>query len=111
FGIGLSQSAGERLFAGARRSLNEVQQEARRGRRVPGFPLQGRLQVHARGDWQDFTSPETIGVLRGSDPQLAGEYVVLMGHLDHLGIKPDAAPGEDRIYNGALDNAAGVATL
>jgi hypothetical protein len=109
--IGLSQNAAERLFAGARRSLDTVQQEARRGKRVPGFPLPGRLQVHARSDWQDFTSPETIGVLRGSDPKLASEYVVLMGHLDHLGIRGDAPPGEDRIYNGALDNASGVATL
>jgi len=36
---------------------------------------------------------------------------VLMAHLDHLGMKTDAKPGEDAIYNGALDNAAGVATM
>ncbi len=40
---------------------------------------------------------------------LKQEYVVLMGHADHLGVDPQ--PGADRIYNGALDNAAGVATL
>ena len=34
-----------------------------------------------------------------------------MGHLDHLGVKRDAKTGEDRIYNGALDNAAGVASM
>jgi Zn-dependent M28 family amino/carboxypeptidase len=34
-----------------------------------------------------------------------------MGHLDHLGLYPDAKPGQDAIYNGALDNAAGVATM
>jgi Zn-dependent M28 family amino/carboxypeptidase len=34
-----------------------------------------------------------------------------MGHLDHLGVKANAKPGEDSIYNGALDNAAGVATM
>jgi Zn-dependent M28 family amino/carboxypeptidase len=34
-----------------------------------------------------------------------------MGHLDHLGLRKDARPGEDRVYNGALDNAAGVATM
>ena len=50
-------------------------------------------------------------MLPGSDPRLRAEYVVLMGHLDHLGIKKDAKPGEDAIYNGALDNAAGVATM
>ena len=35
----------------------------------------------------------------------------LMAHLDHLGMKTDAKPGEDAVYNGALDNAAGVATM
>jgi Zn-dependent M28 family amino/carboxypeptidase len=34
-----------------------------------------------------------------------------MGHLDHLGVKEGAKPGEDAIYNGALDNAAGIATM
>ncbi|MEO7241065.1 MAG: M20/M25/M40 family metallo-hydrolase, partial [Sphingomicrobium sp.] len=61
--------------------------------------------------WRDFTSPEVIGVLPGSDPNLAREHVLMMGHLDHLGRDAGAKPGEDAIYNGALDNAAGVATL
>ena len=34
-----------------------------------------------------------------------------MGHLDHLGVRTDAKPGEDSIYNGAIDNAAGIATM
>ena len=111
FTIGLSREWQARLFQGARRSLAAVQQDARRGRRVAGFALPGRLKISATSSWQDFTSPQTIGILRGSDPLLANEYVVMMGHLDHLGIKEDAKPGEDRIYNGAIDNAAGVATL
>jgi Zn-dependent M28 family amino/carboxypeptidase len=52
-----------------------------------------------------------IARLPGTDPVRAAENVVLMAHLDHLGVKPDAKAGEDRIYNGALDNAAGVATM
>jgi Zn-dependent M28 family amino/carboxypeptidase len=52
-----------------------------------------------------------IGLLPGSDPKLRNEYVVLMGHLDHLGMTGQTRPGADRIYNGALDNAAGIATL
>ncbi|HEX6219435.1 MAG TPA: M28 family peptidase, partial [Sphingomicrobium sp.] len=111
FTIGLSSDWQARLFEGARRSLASVQQQARRGKRVAGFPLRGSFRLSARSSWQDFTSPQTIGVLRGSDPRLADEYVVMMGHLDHLGIKADARPGEDAIYNGAIDNAAGVATL
>jgi hypothetical protein len=111
FTIGLSTAWQARLFAGAKRSLAAVQQDARRGRRVAGFPLAGAFRLAAQSSWQDLTSPQTIGILRGADPRLAGEYVVMMGHIDHLGIKDSAKPGEDRIYNGALDNAAGVATV
>ena len=111
FVIGLSNEWLSRLFAGTRKSLASIQQEARRGRRVAGFPLPGSLRLSAQSSWQDFTSPQTIGVLHGSDPRLASEYVVMMAHLDHLGIDREAKAGADAIYNGALDNATGVATL
>lgn len=48
------------------------------------------------------------GMLRGSDPVLAREHVVLTAHHDHLGIGKPAADG-DAIYNGARDNASGMA--
>jgi hypothetical protein len=111
FVVGLSNAWQDRLFAGAKRSLASIRQDARRGRKISGFPLAGTMRLSARSEWQDFTSPQTIGLLRGADPRLANEYVVMMGHLDHLGVNQDARPGEDAIYNGAIDNAAGVATL
>jgi Zn-dependent M28 family amino/carboxypeptidase len=55
------------------------------------------------------TSDNVIGVLPGSDPQVKDEYVVFSAHLDHLGVG-EPIKG-DRIYNGAMDNASGVATL
>jgi hypothetical protein len=111
--LGLSKEIAERLFEGAPRSLASVQSDAKRdGKAGPrGFALRPTLTVQAESKWEDFTSPEVIALLKGSDPTLAAEHVVLMGHLDHLGVKPDAKPGEDAIYNGALDNAAGVATM
>jgi hypothetical protein len=55
------------------------------------------------------TLRNVAGVLPGSDPTLAGTYVLLTAHYDHLGKKPD---GEgDLIYNGANDDASGVATV
>jgi Zn-dependent M28 family amino/carboxypeptidase len=103
----------ERLFDGAPKSLDGVRREAKANSRVGprGFPLRPTLSVQAESKWEDFTSPEVIGLLPGSDPALAAEHVVLMAHLDHLGMRTDAKPGEDAIYNGALDNAAGVATM
>ena len=104
-----SPTLSRQIFEGSPRSLDQLASSADRPLR--GFPLPGRLAVVATSAWQDFTSPEVIGLLPGGDPRLGREYVVLMAHLDHLGIKPVARPGEDAIYNGALDNAAGVATM
>jgi Zn-dependent M28 family amino/carboxypeptidase len=54
-------------------------------------------------------SQNVAGVVRGSDAALADEFVVLTAHLDHVGI--GAAINGDAIYNGAMDNASGIATL
>ncbi|MEO8547794.1 MAG: M28 family peptidase [Sphingomicrobium sp.] len=105
----LSPTLSRQLFAGAPRSLDQLGASADRALR--GFALGARLAIRAESAWQDFASPEVIGLLPGGDSRLAQEYVVLMAHLDHLGINPIARPGEDAIYNGALDNAAGVATM
>jgi Zn-dependent M28 family amino/carboxypeptidase len=55
------------------------------------------------------TSPNVIGVLKGRNP---GQAVIYTSHHDHLGMR-DAKPGDppdlDRIYNGAIDNASGLA--
>jgi Zn-dependent M28 family amino/carboxypeptidase len=50
------------------------------------------------------------GLLRGSDPKLKEEVVVYSAHHDHLGIGEPDKEG-DKIYNGALDNAAGTAQI
>ena len=107
---GISRPLAERLFRAARQNLSKTLGAARRGT-VRGFDLPARLRLSDRMQWESFASPEVIGLLPGSDPALKGEYVILMGHLDHLGVKGDAKPGEDSIYNGALDNAAGIATM
>jgi Zn-dependent M28 family amino/carboxypeptidase len=52
-------------------------------------------------------SPNVVGMVPGKDRP--DEYVIYMAHWDHLGV--DEAPGEDRIYNGAADNATGVAGI
>jgi hypothetical protein len=48
------------------------------------------------------------GLLRGSDPRLKDSYLLLTAHYDHLGI---GTTGEDRIYNGANDDASGTASM
>lgn len=110
FTASLSEETARRLFEGAPLSLRQVRAQA--GRKGPrGFALKPRLAIEAASAWHDFKSPEIVGLLPGSDPALRQEHVVLMGHLDHIGINRNAKPGEDAIFNGALDNAAGVATM
>jgi len=50
-----------------------------------------------------------IGIVRGSDPELKDEYIVLGGHYDHLGWK--IVDGDTAIYNGADDNATGTSSI
>lgn len=55
-------------------------------------------------------APNVVGTLEGSDPKLRDEYVVYSAHWDHLGVGAADKNG-DTIYNGALDNASGVACV
>lgn len=56
------------------------------------------------------TVPNVIAVLPGRDPALAGSYILVSAHLDHIGTgQPDASG--DSIYNGADDNASGSAAV
>lgn len=110
--VSLNDPAAETLFAGARRSFADVRAEAdREGARPKGFALKTTVRVRRSSAWATISSPEVVGLLPGTDPKLRDEYVVLMGHLDHLGLRRNAKPGEDAVYNGALDNAAGIATM
>lgn len=109
--IVLSSEVTDRLFERAPRQLRAIRADLAMGKKVRGFALPASLSISAKSNWEDFTSPEVVAVLPGADPKLAAEHVVLMGHLDHLGLKMDAKSGEDAVYNGALDNAAGVATM
>src|SRR5213083_1811893 len=62
-----------------------------------------RQQVHS------FKSHNVIGKLDGSDPKLQDEYVIYTAHSDHLGRHPELQG--DQIFNGAIDNASGVASI
>ena len=68
------------------------------------------LNLKLVSEERPLTAPNVVGILEGSDPQLRNEYVVYTAHWDHLGIGPPNKDG-DTIYNGALDNATGIACV
>lgn len=110
-GAGLHTPAMEALFAGAPRSLNSVLAEAEKeGGRPRGFALKPTVRISRNSSKSIVHSPNVVALLPGSDPALSDEYVVLMGHLDHDGVDP-TLEGDDKIYNGAMDNAAGISTM
>jgi Zn-dependent M28 family amino/carboxypeptidase len=76
---------------------------------VPAFPLNARLKATAKVERSTIESQNVAGILRGSDPNRRNEYVVLSAHLDHLGVGEPI--NGDRIYNGAMDNASGIAAM
>jgi len=67
------------------------------------------IDAHFTNNVQRMKSENVIGLVHGSDPKLRNEYVVYSAHWDHLGIGP-VVKG-DSIYNGASDNASGVADI
>jgi Zn-dependent M28 family amino/carboxypeptidase len=70
--------------------------------------LKGKLNL--KSELKRVAAPNVVGVIEGSDPQLKTEYVVYSAHWDHLGIGAPNKEG-DTIYNGAQDNASGVAVV
>jgi hypothetical protein len=57
----------------------------------------------------DMYGFNVIGLIKGNDPMLKDEFIILSAHYDHIGKKFGAK--EDSVYNGANDNATGVSTV
>jgi Zn-dependent M28 family amino/carboxypeptidase len=105
----VNPAAAERLFAGSGHSFAEVAALADASAPVPRFALAPRLRARIATEGRRVTSRNVVARLPGRDARLRAEHVVLTAHLDGLGIGAPVAG--DAIYNGALDNAAGVAAL
>src|SRR5262249_47310041 len=90
-------------------SAEELFPLSRAGKPMPVFALPITAALHSVTKTRDTQSQNIIAKLEGSDATLKNEYVVYSAHLDHIGI--GEAVKDDSIYNGALHNASGCATL
>lgn len=112
FIAGAEGPAADALFAGAPRTPAQIFADLAAGRPVRSFALRPQVHVQRETQTRQFTSPNVIAVIPGTDPSVANEYVLLTAHLDHIGISPEGSdPNADRINNGAMDDASGIATL
>src|SRR5438270_3445769 len=102
----------DRLFMGTNHTLDEMVNLAEAGKPLPTFALPVSLKAKVKVDRGQVESQNIVGSWPGSDAKLKKEYVILSAHVDHLGIG-DPVPSDptDRIYNGAMDNASGVAMV
>jgi hypothetical protein len=104
----LNPARAQSLFAGSERSWQSIVDKAKAGE-PQSFPLKTTAALKVTTTLTDVHSSNLIGVIPGSDPVLKDQYIVYAAHLDHFGI---GAPVKgDSIYNGAHDNASGVAIL
>src|SRR5690606_29735345 len=103
-----NHEAAARLFEGAEHDFQHALAIAEAGQ-PQGFALPGMLTLSATTGLRRSDSTNVLGILPGEDAQLRDEFIVITAHLDHLG--RGAAVAGDSIYNGAHDNAAGVAML
>lgn len=104
----LNRASAQKLFEGAPIPLAEVFDAAEKDK-LRGFDLPARARLRSVSRHETVSSPNVAGLLRGSDAKLSKEVVVLSAHLDHLGI--GAPVRGDSIYNGAFDNATGIAAM
>ena len=105
----LTEQAATALVELAGKRLGELQAAAREKTFAP-VPLGVTTSLRFENQVERVATANVFGIIPGSDPELRDEYLVLSAHHDHLGIgKPDSSG--DTIYNGALDNAAGVAQV
>ena len=96
------------LFTGSGSTWEETWAEMKDSGEPQNVALKAEATIAVQTTHEEFTSPNVVGILPGSDPALKNEYVVFSAHLDHVGTREQ---GEDKIFNGAYDNASGTSTL
>jgi hypothetical protein len=105
----LNPASMDKLLKGSGHTFAEIIALADAEKPLPRFDMPVRLRAQMQIKTESVKAPNVLGVLTGSDLKLKQEYVVLSAHLDHVGIGEPI--NGDRIYNGAEDNASGVASL
>ena len=109
FSASFDPDRSEKLFEFSGHSFAELCALSDASRPVPRFALALRLRASTAVARQSVTSPNIVAKLEGRDAELKAQHVVVSAHLDHLGI--GEAINGDRIYNGAMDDASGVAAV
>ncbi|CAN5576986.1 M28 family metallopeptidase [soil metagenome] len=105
----MTESTARKIFTQAGKNLDEMREKAKsRDFQPVNLGLTAKIDINS--ELKKVDSNNVVGVWEGSDAKLKDEYVVYTAHWDHLGVGEPNTKG-DRIYNGALDNATGCASV
>ena len=105
----ITDDSAKKIFRSAKLDFDKLRKDAQR-RDFSGVNMGVTAKLDLKSEVKQFNSPNVVGIVKGSDPKLSSEYVVFSAHWDHLGIGEPDKTG-DRIFNGAYDNASGVAAI
>ncbi|MBL0172219.1 MAG: M20/M25/M40 family metallo-hydrolase [Gemmatimonadaceae bacterium] len=104
----ITQPRAEELLKATGKDFAQLKAAAKRKDFKP-VPLGASVKFHVRNDTRTVKSRNVVATLKGSDAARKNEYIIYTAHWDHLG--RDTTIKGDQIFNGALDNASGCATL
>jgi len=105
----MTNDAARRMMQLAGQNLDDLRKQAA-SRDFKPVKLNLTASLDLNSEVKRVEAPNVVAILPGRDPKLKDEYVVFSAHWDHLGIGAPDKTG-DNIYNGALDNATGVASI
>src|SRR5881397_498896 len=104
----ITRDVAKQLFADSGQDFDALKKSAITKEFRP-VALNAKADIEIKQQIRSFKSHNVIGKLEGDDPKLKDEYVLYTAHWDHLGRHPELQG--DQIFNGAIDNASGVASV
>jgi len=108
-GLGINPAQADKLLNGSGYTFSQILELANAGKPLPHFAIPATLKATVAVKRGEVESQNVAAIYVGADPQLRDQYVVMSAHLDHIGVGEPI--NGDRIYNGAMDNASGVAAM
>jgi Zn-dependent M28 family amino/carboxypeptidase len=106
--VTVNPATAEKFFVNTGHTFREMLELSNAGRVLPRFAIPASIRATVTIESESVTSDNVAGILPGTDAVLRSQYIVVSAHLDHVGV---GTMSGDNIYNGAMDNATGVATL
>ena len=107
--VTIRRAGGPKFFAASGHTYEEIETLARENKPLPHFALGVSLRSKLLIAREQVEAPNVAAVLPGTDPLLKNEFVIMSAHLDHVGVGRPV--NGDNIYNGAMDDASGIASL